>query len=128
MKQEKCYHLFGQCFNQGDFSNLSKALREDALYESHDFLYKIRGREKVIATLNERVKAYTKGQVVACGGYYFKEMLTLKRLLPCVILYDIQQKNVVRLITIGLRRGKIIAITGLSPKDYTYTRGDIIEL
>ncbi len=126
MKVEKCYKAFGECYNSGDFTPIARSIRQDVLYESFDFLYKIKGKDKVLDTLNTRAKdnqerAYP---LEAYRGFFFRQILSFKRLLPCVILYSSKEKTTSRIVYLKLRRGKIISITGLDPKEYHHTRGD----
>lgn len=123
MNEKKILRSFGQCYNKKDFNNITGLFADDIKYESFDCMYSVRSAKDVSNVLIESVLPKTN---IFLGFYMYRGVL-YKRLKECVLICNSTTLECMRLINIRTKRGKIVNITGLDPKEYVHTRGMIIN-
>lgn len=115
------YTKFGMCWNAADFSPLSKKMRKDCTYDSFDYFYKLKGRERLTEFFNEKAQANTEksgdDKIDMHRGYYQKTNTLLKTIKECCIMVRRQDLSAVSIIVFGKRFGKISSISGLDPAE-----------
>lgn len=127
MTLDKTYELFVRCFNNGDFTPLQKQLRPDAHFSSDDSIYSYTTAQRVLENLNERFGANNPERGQALTGYVLEEgLLGSKRYAYCALIIKDTPQNIVLVVRIQQKRGKIQAIRMLSPKGMTITRGEAL--
>lgn len=125
MQKDKALKLLGKHINIGCEDELASIIRVDVTFTSHRFMYKIQGKMKVVALLNEWMLSSSKTN--AYESFYMTQDYTFKSSLqPCILLIGQRKNDFVSLLTVKMKRGKIAEITGLDPIEYSPTRGDMI--
>jgi|GEM_PF-3068297 len=129
MDRSKLYRLMGTCYNTSDFTPFGKHLSPSVIYESHDFLYKLKGRDRVMEYFAERTLANGERpedkKHIAYGGFYKEPFLAGTRLAECIVICR-PDHSPIRLVTLKIKRGKVCEITGLDPAANSFTRGPLI--
>lgn len=122
MDNKNALEAFGKCYNNNDFSSISELLRDDISYEAYDCLYKITAIDSVVQILAGSIQRNT----AAYKGYYFWKTNVVRHLSKCVLICDSETLKCIRIISIKIKKRKIVKITGFNPKEYEHTRGEKI--
>ena len=99
----KFYKQFGLCYNEGDFSSLERFLQKDCTYQSFDYLYVIKGREKIIDLFENQSRQSLEFDDTniadVYSGYYSKSFLWLKTVTECLIFVSRNDKKSIRILS-----------------------------
>lgn len=124
------YKLFGECFNNCDFSPFSRIIRNDCIYQSFDFLYILKGKERVVEELmqytKQNVSADEKDKADIYKGFYLKSIFLLKTIKECCIVTRRYDNTNIRMLIFNKRWGKISTITGIEPNKVNLIRAQKI--
>ncbi len=125
------YTKFGYCWNNGDFSSFSKKLLKECTYNSFDYFYKLKGRDKLTEFLKEQAasshSAKSSETAYAYTGYYQKTDTALKTIKECCLIVRQSDLKTLKILTFAKRFGKIASIQGLDPDKVKSIRERKIE-
>lgn len=124
------YKIFGKCYKNCDFSSFSRIITKDCTYQSFDYLYILKGKERVIEGMtqiaNQNVSENEDICVDVYKGYYLKMIFILKTIKECCIITRRDDNKNIRLIYFNKRWGKISAIMGVDPQKLKIIRANKI--
>jgi hypothetical protein len=114
------------CYNNGDFSPLSKMMHKDCTYQSYDFLYILKGKDNVLKSLEQKSKenldADDDTRLEVYKGFYLKKRIAVNSIKNCCILAKKCDRQDVRIIYIRKKWGKISHIIGIDPNEVKHTK------
>lgn len=126
MSISEYYKLLGKSFNAYDYKSLYAAFDDDIRYESYNFFYKLHGKHKVIEyfdSLAKSVKNKDAEKIYMHYGYYTKSGNIFKSLKSCVLICKEKNLECTNIMTLKIKKNKIIEIIGLDPVNNKFTRG-----
>ena len=125
--KSKFYKQFGLCYNNGDFKLLSSMMHKDCMYKSFDFLYVLKGKDKVLQEIENQSKKNLECDDENCAdaymGYYSKSFLWLKTITECLVIASRDDKKSMKILSFNIKRGKISCIMGHNPDKLEHIRG-----
>ena len=115
------YTKFGICWNSADFSKFSKKLAKDCTYDSFDYFYKLKGRERLAEFFGDAAKANTeKGDeeiIDVHRGFFQRTNTLLKTIKECCIMVRRHDLKTTNILVFNKKLGKISSITGFNPDE-----------
>jgi hypothetical protein len=113
------YEKFGKCWNIADFSSFSKKLLRDCTYDSFDYFYKLKGRQRLMEYFNETAaqnKTLDENErIYVHKGYCQKTDSMLKTIKECCIMVRQSDLKTTKILVFNKRFGKVSTIVGMDP-------------
>jgi hypothetical protein len=114
------YEKFGECWNMADFSSFSKKLLRDCTYDSFDYFYKLKGRQRLLDFFDQSAKDNQllgdEDRIYVHRGYCQKTGTMLKTIRECCIMVRQSDLKTTKILVFNKKLGKISTIVGMDPE------------
>jgi hypothetical protein len=111
---------FGMCWNEVDFSSFSNKFLKDCTYDSFDYFYKLKGRQRLTEYFTNQANqnaAKPDDEIIDIyKGYCQKTTSVLKTIKECCIMVRRSDLKTIRILMLNTRFGKVTSVQGLNPE------------